>query len=292
MNAIRTKRLFDSVVTIIIVIAMLLCIIPFLHLISISLSSDAAVTLGKVGVWPVELEWRAYQFVFQNESLFRSLGFTIVLTAAFTLLSMLMTIAAAYPLTRTNLKGRNLFLFLIVFTMFFSGGMIPDYMLVKGLGLLNSIWALILPGMLSAFNLIILKTFFSTIPSGLEESAQMDGCSPIGILTRIVLPLSLPVIVTLCLFYAVGRWNGFMDSLMYITNTRLYPLQLILYQMVMNSQLSELTSQEGINYTQGLPDPESLKAATIIFATMPIVIVYPWLQKYFVSGITLGAVKG
>ncbi|WP_168120293.1 carbohydrate ABC transporter permease [Paenibacillus sp. HB172176] len=292
MNSIRVFRVYDAVIVAIIAIAAILCLVPFMHLISISLSSNNAVTSGKVGLLPVELDLESYRFVFQDESLFRSLGFTVVLTAVYTLIAMALTIFAAYPLTKRGLKGRNLFMFLIVFTMFFGGGMIPDYILVKELGLLNTMWALVFPGMLSAFNLIILKTFFSSIPEGLEESAQLDGCTPIGVLFRIILPLSMPVLATLSLFYAVGRWNGFMDSLMYITKSELYPLQLILYQMVMNSQLTELTMMEGGNVLDALPEPESLKAATIMFATLPIIIVYPWLQKYFVSGIMIGAVKG
>lgn len=292
MGTFRFIRMYDIMVMAIITLVAILCIIPFVHLIAISLSSSDAITSGKVGFLPVKLDLQSYRFVLNDKSLFRSLGFTVVLTVIYTLLCMVMTVFAAYPLTKKGLKGRNVILFLIVFTMFFGGGMIPEYLLVKQLGLLNTMWALVVPGMLSAFNLIILKSFFTSIPEALEESAQMDGCSPIGVLIRIILPLSLPVLATLSLFYAVGRWNGFSDSLMYITNQRLYPLQLILYQMVVNSQLTELTMQEGVGRLEALPATESLKAATLLFATLPIIIVYPWLQKYFVSGTMIGAVKG
>jgi putative aldouronate transport system permease protein len=179
---------------------------------------------------------------------------------------------------------------LIVFTMFFSGGMIPEYLLVKQLGMLDSLNSLIFPGMISAFNLIILRTFFLSIPSSLEESAYIDGSSHIGTLTRIVLPLSLPVLATLSLFYAVSRWNGFMDALFYITKADLYPIQLKLYQVVMNSMVTDLTAQEGASQVEVVP--EGIKAASIMFATVPILLVYPWLQRYFVSGIMIGAVKG
>jgi putative aldouronate transport system permease protein len=179
---------------------------------------------------------------------------------------------------------------LIVFTMFFSGGLIPEYLLVKQLGLLDNLLSLILPGMISAFNLIILRTFFSTIPASLEESAYLDGSSHISTLIRIVLPLSMPVLATLSLFYAVTRWNGFMDALFYITNSELYPIQLKLYQVVMNSMVTDLTAQEGAAQMDVVP--ESIKAASIMFATAPILIIYPWLQRYFVSGIMVGAVKG
>lgn len=174
--------------------------------------------------------------------------------------------------------------------MFFSGGLIPEYLLVKSLKLTNTLWALVLPGMINAFYLIILKSFFASIPEELEESARIDGSSHFGTLVRIVLPLSMPVLATLSLFYAVGRWNGFMDALFYITNQDLYPIQLKLYQLVISNQMSDATATEGMNAMA--PIPESLKAASIMFATIPILLVYPWLQRYFISGIMIGAVKG
>lgn len=220
-----------------------------------------------------------------------ALFFTIQLTIIYTVFSMFLTIAAAYPLTQKRLRGRKFFLLVIIFTMFFSGGIIPDYILMKNLKLINTIWALILPGLISGFNFIILKTFFSSIPESLVESARLDGCSDIGILTRIVLPLSIPVIATLSLFYAVAKWNSFQDALMYITDSRLYPLQLKLYQIVQNSLAVDIAIQEGSNTTTNTL-PESLRAASIMFATIPIVLVYPWLQKYFIKGVMIGAIKG
>lgn len=181
-------------------------------------------------------------------------------------------------------------MYVIIITMFFSGGIIPEYLLIRDLHLLNSAWSLILPGLVSPFNLIIMISFFYSIPESLEESAEIDGSSHLHTLLKIVLPLSMPVMATLALFYAVGRWNGFQDSLMYINDPQLYPLQLKLFQMVQNNMVSELTQMEGANRTA--LTPESLKAATVIFATVPILLVYPWLQKYFVSGAMLGAVKG
>lgn len=181
-------------------------------------------------------------------------------------------------------------MYVIIITMFFSGGMIPEYLLIRDLNLLNSVWALILPGLVSPFNLIILISFFRGIPESLEESAEIDGSSHVHTLFKIILPLSMPVLATLALFYAVGRWNGFQDSLLYINDPQLYPLQLKLFQMVQNNMVSELTLMEGAN--RAPLTPESLKAATVVFATVPILLVYPWLQKYFVSGAMLGAVKG
>jgi putative aldouronate transport system permease protein len=283
-------RLADVIIMIIIGAVMLLCLLPFLHIIAISLSSKQAIISGQVSIFPRELDFHAYQIVFKDSRMLWSMGLTIVLTVSYTLICMVMSISAAYPLTKERLKGRSVFMLLIVFTMFFSGGLIPEYLLVKQLGLLDNMFALIVPGMISAFNLIILRTFFSSIPASLEESAYLDGSSHIGTLIRIVLPLSLPVLATLSLFYAVSRWNGFMDALFYITNADLYPIQLKLYQVVMNSMVTDLTAQEGASQVDVVP--EGIKAASIMFATTPILIVYPWLQRYFVSGVMIGAVKG
>jgi putative aldouronate transport system permease protein len=284
------NKIIDTLIIIVLVIASFLCLVPILHLASVSLSSNTAILSNKVTVFPVEWSTLAYQTVLKDVKMFNSLLFTIVLVVLFTLICMVMTICAAYPLTKKKLKGRDFFLFMILITMFFSGGLIPEYLLVKALKLTNTIWALVLPGMINAFYLIILKSFFSSIPEELEESARMDGSSHFGTLVRIVLPLSLPVLATLSLFYAVGRWNGFMDALFYITNQDLYPIQLKLYQLVISNQMSDSTATEGMNATA--PIPESLKAASIMFATIPILMVYPWLQRYFISGMMIGAVKG
>ncbi|GMK39389.1 protein LplC [Paenibacillus sp. CCS19] len=289
-KALTRVRMSDIVIMLIVGVTMIICLVPFLHIIAVSLSSKQEIMSDRVTIFPRDIDWHAYEIVFQDSRMLWSMGLTIVLTVAFTAISMLMSIFAAYPLTKEHLKGRSFFMMLIVFTMFFSGGLIPEYLLVKQLGLLDNLLSLILPGMISAFNLIILRTFFSTIPASLEESAYLDGSSHIGTLIRIVLPLSLPVLATLSLFYAVTRWNGFMDALFYITNSELYPIQLKLYQVVMNSMVTDLTAQEGAAQMDVVP--EGIKAASIMFATAPILIVYPWLQRYFVSGIMVGAVKG
>ncbi|MBB6635039.1 carbohydrate ABC transporter permease [Cohnella thailandensis] len=280
----------DIAIMAVIGVAMLICLIPFLHIVAVSLSTKDAILSDRVTIWPQGWDWHAYEVVFSDSRMLRSMGLTIFLTVSFTIISMIMSICAAYPLTKERLKGRSFFMLIIVFTMFFSGGIIPDYLLIKQLGLLDSLWSLILPGMISAFNLIILRTFFSSIPESLEESAHLDGSSHIGTLIRIVLPLSMPVLATLSLFYAVSRWNGFMDALFYITNSELYPIQLKLYQVVMNSMVTDLTAQEGASQAELLP--EGIKAASIMFATVPILLAYPWLQRYFVSGVMIGAVKG
>lgn len=283
------SRIFDYALYIIVFILLLVCLAPMLHVASISLSSNAAILSRKVYIWPVDLNLDSYKVVFSDISMIRSLLFTIILTLVHTTLCMIMTILAAYPLSKKNLKGRNVFLVLIVITMYFSGGMIPDYILIKNLKLLNKFWALILPGLISAFNMIVLKTFFSNLPESLEESALIDGASYMTILVRIVLPLSLPVLATLSLFYAVGRWNYFMDSLLYITDSKLFPIQLKLYQIVFNNMQLEISAIEGSIASNLLP--ESLKAASVMFSTVPILLVYPWIQKHFVTGIMIGSIK-
>lgn len=289
MNTNTKNKIFDTIINIIVFIAVLACLVPMLHVAAISLSSNAAILSRRVYIWPVELNLDSYKVVFSDKTMIKSLLFTVRLTIVHTILCMTMTILAAYPLSKKELKGRNFFLLIIVITMFFSGGMIPDYLLIKRLNLLNNFWALVLPGLISAFNMIVLKNFFSNIPDSIEESALIDGASYFTILVRIVLPLSLPALATLSLFYAVGRWNYFMDSLLYITDSKLYPIQLKLYQIIYNNMQLEISATEGSIASNLLP--ESLKAASVMFATIPILVVYPWLQRYFISGIMIGAIK-
>ena len=281
----------DILIAVMVLLAVLICILPIMHEIAISCSSNRAIISDKVVIFPVEFSWQAYTSVLNDSSIIRSLFYTIGLTLVYTVFSMAMTICCAYPLTKKRLHGRSFFLTFIVITMYFSGGLIPSYLLVKMLGILDTSWALILPGMISAFNVIILKTFFSSFPESLEEAAYLDGCTDIGILFKIVLPLSKPVLATLSLFYAVSRWSGFMDALMYITKPNLYPLPLKLYNIIYNSMSINTIAQEGINVVQQ-PSADALKAATVMVATVPIILVYPWLQRYFVKGIMIGAIKG
>jgi putative aldouronate transport system permease protein len=283
-------KCFDAWMISIIVFTSILCLLPMIYLLSVSLSSNYAITSRLVYLWPVEPTLESYDAVFKDKSIVASMGFTAWLTVLCAALSMLMTILCAYPLTKKKLKGRNLFLSFIIITMFFSGGMIPEYILVRDLGIVDTPLALMLPYCLSTFNMIVLKTFFSNLPESLEESAYLDGANHFTILVRIVLPLSTPVLATLCLFYAVGRWNGFQDALIYINKQEYFPLQLKLYQLIYNNQMSELALMEGMG-TQNVT-PEGLTAAAVMFATVPILLVYPWLQRYFISGIMIGAIKG
>ncbi len=280
------NKIFDYVVALIVLIAVFVCLVPFLYIFSESLSSNRAIISQAVTVYPIDFNIEAYKVVFGDAGMLYSLFYTAVLTLAFVLVSMTVTILASYPLTKKRLKGRNAILLLMLVTMYFTGGLIPDYMLVKNLGLLNTPFALVLPGMMSVYYMIIMKSFFQNLPESLEEAAYLDGCNDLQILFKIVLPLSKPALATISLLYAVFRWNYFQDALFYITKQNLYTIQLKLYNVI------NITQQlPGENANVNLPS-EALKAASIVFGTVPILLVYPWLQKYFVSGIMIGAVKG
>ena len=258
------------------------CVLPFLNVIALSLSSKSAILRGDVGLWPKEFTTKAYDVIVQDMSMWKSLFYTVKLTVVYTVLSMVLTVLIAFPLTMKRMKGRKFFTIFIVFTMYFSGGTIPIY---------NSMWSLILPGLLSTFNVIIMKNFFSSLPYELNEAAYIDGASDFQVLVRIYLPLSFSALATLSLFYAVGRWNSFSDALYYITSRDLQPLQLKLYNLIKGSQAIEVAVMEGSSDLASSLS-ESIEAATIIFATLPILAVYPFVQRYFVQGVTMGAVKG
>lgn len=281
---------WDFMIYSFILITSLACLFPFMHVVAKSLSDNAYVLANKVFLWPKGWNFEAYAKVLADKSIVRSLYVTILITVLTTIIGMIVTICAAYPLSKRGLAGSSIVTFLFMFTMFFSGGLIPAYLLISELGMLDTIWSLVLPGAFSAFNLLILRSSIrGTIPESLEESARIDGASHIRILVSIVLPLSKPIMATLSLFYAVGRWNGYMDALFYIKqNIDLRPLQLKLYYLVV--QASETVQIEMV--VTDLTNPEVLKAACVVFATVPILLVYPFLQKYFVQGVMLGSVKG
>ena len=280
------------ILTIVVLFFSLACLLPFVNVAAVSFSSKSAILRGIVSFWPVEFETTAYKAIFADSSMIRSLMFTIVITVVYTLFSMIMTILMAYPLTKKRLRGRNFFSLMALFTMYFSGGIIPHYVNIKELGIMNTPWALILPGMLSTYNMIILKSFFQTLPNELEEAAIIDGATDFQVLIRIYLPLSMASIATLTLFYAVGKWNSFQDGLFYIQDKNLQPLQLKLYNIIKGAQAVDVAAMEGGSSTVATSISESIRPATIIFATLPILVVYPFVQRYFVAGVTIGAVKG
>ena len=293
-TASRVKnKAIDIVIYVFITLVSLTCLMPFIHVVSKSISEERFVVTKQVFLIPKGLTFDAYLKVFADASIMQSLYVTVIMTVLFTVLGMFLTICAAYPLSRKNLKGRKVINFIFIFTMYFAGGMIPDYLLMNSLGMLEKMTSLVLPLAFSAYNLVIMKNSLeSSIPDSLVESALIDGASHYTILRRLVLPLSKPIIATLSLFYAVGRWNTYSDAMFYIKqNKALRPLQLKLYYLIISATESFQGSINDTGMTR-YTDPEILKAACIVFATLPIIVVYPFLQKYFVQGTMIGAVKG
>lgn len=290
-RAISKFKISDALMMLILVILCATCILPFLHLASKSISGNSFVMAKQVYLWPKGINFDAYISIFKDGSMVYSMVYSIVVTALFTLLGMLCCICAAYPLSKKRLKGRSLFTFLLMFPMYFGAGLIPSYLLFKDLNMLDSVWVLILPLIYSPYNMLIMKTYFqSNIPDSLEESAFLDGATNFQILGRIVLPLSKPILATLSLFYAVGRWNSYADNKFYIKTDSLKLIQYKLYQMVASAteaQTTTLSEAAAVTST-----PEVLQAAAIMFVTIPMICIYPFLQKYFVKGVMVGAIKG
>lgn len=284
------SRLFDIANVCILVLCSLVMLFPFLYVLATSLAPMEQVLRGGLILWPEKLTWDAYDTIFSNNHFVRSLWMSIVITVTGTFVNLVLTSLMAYPLAKKRLRGRNAILFLVVVTMLFSGGLIPTYLVVKNMHLLNTVWSVILPGAISAFNLIIMKNFFNSIPEELEEAARIDGCRNFGVLFRIVLPLSMPALATFTLFYAVGHWNGFFSAVMYINKTDLWPIQVLLRQMIIEGSVEQFQNASLEASSQVLP--QTIKMAATIVATVPILLVYPFLQKHFAKGVLLGSVKG
>lgn len=263
-------------------------IYPFLYMLSVSLSSDVYVIKNEINLLPKGVNFKAYEVVLNDPRIWTAYRNTMLYVLAGTPLSLLITAAGAYALSKKDMIFNRSFTLLIVFTMFFNGGMIPTFLVVKNLGLVDSFWSMIVPAAISTWNLIILRTFFLGLPRELEESGKIDGLNDIGIFFRITLPLSTASLATIGLFYAVGIWNNFYSALLYLRNDQLFPLQVVLRNIVMASQMVNGASGVGDN----LVLDEPLKYATIIVSTVPILLVYPFLQKYFVKGALIGSVKG
>lgn len=290
MRESRGDRAFKLFTVIIVLIIAASCLFPFLYIVSVSFSNKNAVLRSEVFLHPVDFDLSAYKAVFNNRALMTSMWFTIGLTILHTIICVIMTILCAYPLSKPELRLKTPILLYIMFTMYFSGGMIPGYLNIKELGLIDSFWVLILPGCLSTYNMILMKSFFTAMPREIEESAYVDGANDTVVLVKIILPLSKAMLATIALFYAVGRWNGFMDALLYINDGDMYTIQIRLRQLIQSSQVSALI--EDIPEMKENVIGETVKAACLIFSMIPVMIIYPWLQKYFVKGVMIGSVKG
>lgn len=265
-------------------------LLPFANVLSKAVSEEWAVVSGKVGIFPIGFQLQTMKYVVTSNQFIHSFLISFGVTAGGTLLSILITAVTAYPLSKRYLPGIGAIMVLFIFTMMFNGGIIPNYLLIKNLGLINSLWSLILPAAVSVFNLLVIKSYYESLPEALEDSAKMDGARTFTILFRIILPLSGPVLATIALFYAVYYWNDFFHPMLYISDPSLKPLQLYLRDIVMDADSSTALNKSADDMMN--VSPEGMRSATVIASTVPILLVYPFLQKYFIKGVLIGSVKG
>lgn len=299
MNGTKIKRakgdlVFDTINTLLLVLVMLVVLYPLYFIVIASFSDPLEVLSGHVIFFPKKVSLEAYKMVFRDAQILTGYRNTIFYTLLGTAVNIILTVLAAYPLSRRDLAGRKFFTVMLAVTMFFSGGLIPTYLMVSNtLHLLDTIWAMILPGAISVWNVIIVRTYFQTsIPPELSEAAMVDGCSDFMLLTKVILPLSMPVLAVMVLFYGVAHWNSFFNALIYLNDKALYPLQLILRSILVQNTMSEDMLAEVDSLANRQVMAETIKYALIVVASVPIIAVYPFLQKYFVKGIMVGAIKG
>ncbi|MFC5649629.1 carbohydrate ABC transporter permease [Paenibacillus solisilvae] len=289
----RGDRLFDIFNYSVLTLVVIAVLYPLVFVLSASFSDPQFIMSGEIVLWPKGLTLDSYSKIFHNNDIVRSFGNTIVYTVLGTAINLMMTICGAYPLSRRDFVGRNMIMALFVFTMFFSGGLIPTFILVKKLGMLNTLWVMIIPGAVSIWNIIIMRTFFQqTIPGELQEAATIDGCSNFQILGRVVLPLSMPIIAVTILFYAVGHWNAFFNALLYLSDKSKFPLQLVLREILIQGQTDDMIKASTESAIKQQRAVEGIKYAVLVVANIPMLILYPFLQRYFVKGIMIGAIKG
>ncbi|SFL69268.1 putative aldouronate transport system permease protein [Gracilibacillus orientalis] len=293
----KADKVFKFFVYLCLTIALIVVLYPLIYIISASISNPTYVNSGKMWLLPKDITFEGYRLIFGNDSIWRGYLMTVVYTGLGTLINLLVTIPAAYALSRKDFYGRGLFTALFVLTMFFTGGLIPTYLVVRDLGLIDTIWAMVLPNAAAVWNIVIARVFFqSTIPKGLEEAATIDGASNFKLFFKIILPLSAPIIAVMALFYGVGHWNGYFNALIYISDRDLFPLQLVLREiLVLQDMSSNNTTMTGeaaqlIHSNQQLA--AIIKYGVMIVSSLPVIIVYPFLQKYFVKGVMIGSLKG
>lgn len=265
-------------------------LLPLANVFSKAVSEEWAIVSGKVGIFPIGFQLDTMREVISSSTFIRAFIISVGVTLVGTILSILLTAVTAYPLSKRQLPGISFIMVLFVFTMLFSGGLIPNYLLMRQLHLINNLWVLVLPGLIGVFNMLIIKSYYEGLPEALEESARIDGAKTYTILFRIILPLSLPVIATIALFYAVGYWNDFFSPMIYINDASLKTLQLYLRDVVMDADTSNATNKSMDDLMN--MSPEGIRAATVVASTVPILLVYPFLQKYFIKGVLIGSVKG
>lgn len=289
----REDRIFQWVVNTLAILIGAIVLYPLLYVVSASFSAPSRIMNGDVWLWPVEPTLNAYARVFSSKDILTGYGNTIIYSCVGTAISLIMTIMAAYPLAQRQLKGRGLVTFMIVFTMFFSGGMIPAYINLRNLNMLNTIWAIVVPGAISANNMIIMRNYFqNSVPGELHEAAEIDGSSPLGTMMRIILPLSKPILVVITLYYFVGLWNSYNAPLLYLRNRSKWPLQIFLRQMLILFDMGDMGETVGENDLETQLLYESLKYAIIVVSAVPLLVIYPMIQRFFQKGIMMGSLKG
>lgn len=273
------------------IIAFVICITlyPFVFILSSSLSETGALSRGEVWLLPKGINFSAYKMVLQDEQIWTAYSNTIWYVVVGTIVNIIMTTITAYPLSRKKFSSRNIVMMMIAFTMFFSGGLVPSYLLIRNIGLINSRWALVIPAAISTWNLIIMRTFFEGIPESLHEAATIDGCSEFKIMVKIFLPLSLPVLAVMVLFYAVAHWNSYFSALMYLNDQDKFPLQILLRKILIQYDQNDIV--QNVDQRRDVVG-QSVRYAVIIVSTVPILLIYPFLQKYFMKGVMVGAIKG
>ena len=280
------RKAFVIINTVVLLLISAIMLYPAIYVIAASFSEETAILRGDVFLYPVRAHLKAYQKVFVYPMLWKSYSNTLLYTVLGTAINLILTVFGAWALSQKKMVGRRFFTLMCTFTMFFGGGMIPTFLVVKGLGLLNTIWGILLPSAVSTYNMILMRTFFRQIPESLVEAAELDGCKDFGVLFRIVLPLSLASLMTIGMFYAVGHWNSYFPAVMYLTtNKELNPLQIILRQVVLLNEIVENASS-----TENVM-AEGIKYATIVVAMLPMLCIYPFVQRYFVKGVMIGSVK-
>ena len=285
-------RVLKVVVVTLVTLLTLTCVLPLLNIFATSLSSAKAITSNKVVFWPIDLSTDAYKTVFTSGPLMKSMSFSIMITIIQVLFSVTMTVLIAYPLSESTLVGRKPLWMFVLFTMYFSGGMIPMYLLLKNMSLLNTMWCLILPGLISTYNMILMRTYCCSIPGALKEAALIDGANDATVLARVILPLSKSMLATIALFYGVSRWNAVQDGMIYITDPNKYILQVRLNNIIMSSSAMNELISEGSSTNNVILQSEQIRSASLCFSIIPVMVVYPFLQKYFVKGVMIGSVKG
>ena len=289
----RSDKIFYIIITIILTLFFIIVLYPCIYVISASFSSGDAVQAGKVVLWPVDLSIEGYKTVFNTSDVWIGFRNSLFYTIVGTSINIVMTVITAYSLARPDVPGRNGIMLLFTFTMFFNGGMIPTYMVIRSLGMLDTIWCLIIPGAIGAYNLIVARTFIqNTIPLELLEAAKIDGCSDIKYMLKVVIPLSKAVIAVLVLFYGVGHWNSYFNAMIYLHTPDLYPLTLFLREILLMEQIDPSTISDPELQAQMAKAAGVIKYALIVVSMVPVMLIYPFIQKYFVKGVMIGSIKG